>query len=103
MIIYEVNLDVDADVADAVAAWLPGHIQELLALDGFVSATWYDRDGDAPDQVLWTVQYVLRDYAALSDYLEVHAPRLRQDGVDRLGGRFTATRRILATREVFEG
>ena len=99
MLIYEVNLDVDRDAAEAVAAWLPGHIDELLELDGFQGATWYERIDEAGDRVHWTVHYELRDRAALDAYIRDHAARMRQDGLDRFGGRFSASRRVLAPRQ----
>eukprot|EP00947_MAST-08B_sp_MAST-8B-sp1_P005181 g5181.t1 len=42
--VYEVNADVDADVADDFKAWLRPHAQELLALDGFVEAEILERE-----------------------------------------------------------
>lgn len=103
MIIYEVNLDVDAEAAGAFAAWLGPHIAEILALEGFEGADWWERDPimegrDGEARALWTVQYRLRDRAALEDYLAHHAARLRGDGLARFAGRFTASRRVLAPR-----
>ena len=100
MVIYEVNLSVDNDIAEEVAAWLPGHIREILALDGFTGASWYYREPDG-DRQRWTVHYRLDTYQHLQDYFDHHAARLRQDGLDRFGGRFEADRRVLYTRETF--
>ena len=101
MVVYEVNLAVDADAAEAYAAWLGPHLREVLACDGFVSAAWLDveDDGEADGRVRWCVQYRVRDRAALAAYLAGPAARLRADGQARFGGRFTATRRILGVRE----
>ena len=100
MIVYEVNLSVDPEVAGAYAAWLGPHIGELLALDGFRGAEWFDVDPAEPDdgRVRWCVQYRLRDRAALEAYLRDHAARMRGDGLARFRGRFQATRRVLALR-----
>ena len=38
MVIYEVNLAVDAEIAAAYRAWLAPHIGEVLEVPGFVSA-----------------------------------------------------------------
>lgn len=104
MIIYEVNLSVDAAVRDAFRAWLEPHIDEIVAIDGFTGATWYERDpadeanpGEptgAP-RVLWTVHYRCESRARLEAYFRDHAPRLREDGLSRFPGQFTATRRVL--------
>ncbi|MDX2088603.1 MAG: DUF4286 family protein [Kofleriaceae bacterium] len=96
-VIYEVNLDIDAAVADAYRAWLTVHIDELLTLPGFLEATCFDVRDPAPSagRVALCVQYQLRDRAALDDYLRDHAPRMRADGLQRFGDAFRATRRIL--------
>ena len=42
MVIYEVNLTVDAEIADDYAAWLGPHIKEILEVDGFLSVEWFE-------------------------------------------------------------
>jgi quinol monooxygenase YgiN len=98
MLVYEVNLAVEAGIADAFAAWLPGHVAELLALPGFVSADIFRIEEPAPPagEVALSVRYRLRDRAALDAYLNGHAPRLRAEGIARFGGRFRAERRVLS-------
>ena len=109
MVVYEVNLAVDADVADAYAAWLGPHIGEVLAVPGFVSAEWWvvedappPSDADpgpaAPPRVRWSVQYRVESRGALRAYFDEHAERLRGDGLARFGGRFEASRRVLVER-----
>ena len=101
MVIYEVNLAVDADVAAAYAAWLGPHIGEVLACDGFASAEWFDVEPDGEDdgRVRWCVQYRVESAAALDAYLAGPAAALRAAGVEKFGGRFAAGRRVLARRE----
>ena len=108
MVVYEVNLAVDADVADAYAAWLGPHIDEVLAVPGFVSAEWWDVEATpppddatgsaAPPRVRWSVQYRVESREALQTYFDRHAERLRGDGAGRFGGRFEASRRVLVER-----
>ena len=101
-VIYEVNLAVDAEVAASYRAWLEPHIHEVLAVPGFVSAEWWDVEasaGDEPDgRVRWCVQYRVASREALHAYVDEHAARLRGDGLERFGGRFEASRRVLALR-----
>lgn len=103
MVIYEVNLAVDADAAADYAAWLGPHIDEVLAVPGFVSAEWWEVEPDAgapaDGRRRWCVQYRVESREALADYVERHAARLRGDGLARFGGRFTAGRRVLLPRE----
>ncbi len=94
-IIYEVNLRPDPSIETEFDVWLEHHVQEMLALPGFVGATIHrseDPDEPAP---LRSVHYRLRDRSALDAYLKEHAAHMRADGVQRFGDRFQATRRIL--------
>lgn len=101
MILYEVNLAVHPEVADAYAAWLGPHVEEVLAVPGFVSAQWWAVEADAASgdgRVRWCVQYRVESREALQTYFDEHAARLRGDGLERFGGRFDVTRRILTPR-----
>ena len=99
MIVYEVNVDLSADIHADFRAWLSAHIDEILALPGFVSAEIFDVLDPAPAEGrrALTVTYRLADRPSLTRYFTEHAPRLREDGQRRFGGAFTATRRVLAT------
>lgn len=96
-VIYEVNLDLDAAIADDYLAWLREHIAQICALPGFLGATLQTVTDPVaePGRRTLCVQYRLRDQNALDDYLRDHAPRLRADGMARFGGKFSASRRVL--------
>lgn len=95
-IVYEVNIDLDAGIEIEYRDWLQHHVAEILALPGFLDAQVFDVvDPSMPGRIGICMQYQLRDAAALQDYFELHAPRLRADGLARFGGTFTATRRVL--------
>ena len=101
MIVYEINIQVAAIVADAYRLWLRAHVAEILRLPGFIDAQVYaaeDLPGPGPDadQQL-CVHYHLHDREALQNYLIEHAPRLRQDGIDRFAAQVCIRRRILQT------
>lgn len=97
MLIYEVNLNVNADIAADFLIWLKKHIQDITALEGFTGAQLFECDPDSGQTAvkLWSVHYALESREALDNYLQNHAPAFRQDGLDRFGGKFTATRRVL--------
>jgi hypothetical protein len=101
MVLYEVNVVVAAEVAAAYAAWLQDHIRQIVALDGFEGATWWAHEPTDEGWCRWAVQYRLRDRTALEQYLAHHAPALRQEGIDRFGGYFTAERRVMELRATF--
>ena len=97
MIVYEVNLAVREDAYADYRAWLTIHVEEMLALPGFVGAEILEQREPAAAQGTraLTVHYRLVDEAALTHYLAEHAPRMREAGVRRFGDAFTATRRVL--------
>jgi hypothetical protein len=105
-VVYEVNLDVDGEVRDEFLSWLSEHVEEMLALEGFLGAEVYERSpeddgagqdagGGPPARLLVTVHYRVRSRDALGAYFRDHAPRMREDGLRRFGGRFRASRRVL--------
>ena len=95
--VYEVNIDLDAAIAAEYRGWLREHVAQILALPGFIDAQVFDVAEPTPaaGRVAQRVQYRLRDAAALQDYFDQHAARLRGDGVARFGDNFRATRRVL--------
>ncbi|MGH8040693.1 MAG: DUF4286 family protein [Rudaea sp.] len=98
MIVYEVNLEIEAGSYVGYCAWLDAHVREILALPGFVSAEILEcrEPPPATGRHNLSVQYRLTDAAALDRYLREDAPRLRADGMTRFGGKFSASRRILS-------
>lgn len=106
MIIYEVNLDVKNETADAFKAWLPKHIEQMLQHDGFTHANYYHRlgaeeNGDNAHH-FFTVQYHLKNREALQHYFDHHAEAMRADGLQRFPDQFSAHRRILYHEQSFE-
>jgi uncharacterized membrane protein len=100
-VLYEVNLDAEAGIEGPFDTWLRDHIADVLQFDGFLSAEVLD-DATAPaGRIRRIVQYRLRNQAALDAYLREHAPRMRAQGVEKFGERYSAERRVLAHREEF--
>ena len=91
---YEVNLVPDPSIEDEFDDWLDAHVVEMLRLPGFLTAV-VRRAEDANGEIQRTVQYELRDRESLDAYLRDHATTMRQQGIDRFGQRFRASRRIL--------
>lgn len=96
-IIYEVDVTVDAGAADEYAAWLPGHIERVLACGGFISAEWLEADAGV-GAARWSIRYTVRDTQALDAYFAGPAMALRAEAEQRFGGRFNASRRVLSLR-----
>ena len=96
-VVYEVNIDLDAGIEAEYRDWLRHHVAEILARPGFLDARVLEviDPTPAPGRIALCTHYRLRDEAALQDYFDRHAPRLRADGIAHFGDRFHATRRIL--------
>lgn len=54
-VIYEVNLDLEREIADQYIAWLKPHIQEIINLPGFVSAELMAREEEKADPGACTI------------------------------------------------
>jgi hypothetical protein len=75
----------------------------MLRFDGFERAVWNRLDPDEAGRPRWSIHYYVADAKRLEAYLDEHAREMRQHGLDRFGGRFTAARRVLYEQETFEG
>lgn len=100
-VLYEVNLDADAAIEGPFDTWLRDHIADVLQFNGFLSAEILGGDMATDGRIRRIVQYRLRNQDALDSYLREHAPRMRAQGVEKFGERYTAERRVLAHREEF--
>ena len=96
-VIYEVALFVDGGIAAEYRAWLDGHVREMLAIPGFVSAQVLELLDPAAEagEIALCVQYHVHGMAALEDYVQHRAAGMREQGIARFGGRFRAQRRVL--------
>jgi len=96
-IVYEVNIEIDEDTATAYLDWLKPHQKEILTLPGFQGVATYERHPDdaKPNKKYYTVTYLLDSQANLKNYLDHHAPKMRQQGIDKFGTKMSATRRTL--------
>ena len=112
MLIYEVNLTVDGEIAPRYSTWLREHVREMLALDGFEAAVWFNRhddgdtvpeDEDATDPREWTLHYQVRDRDALQAYFDEHADEMRREGVEKFGDHVDTHRRIFEQKRLFQG
>ena len=95
MVVYEVNLEVQSEIDEDWRAWIRPHMAELIALEGFQGAELYEVEQESESKSRhYSVQYQVENRASLDAYFKAHAPRLRQEGLERFGERFTASRRI---------
>lgn len=84
-------------VADRPADVVFEDVKEVLAK--VESARMPLPEAPKAPQTHLTVQYKVASRDALQAYFDVHAARLRGDGIKRFGGKMTASRRILKCEE----
>lgn len=100
MIIYEVTIRIDQELAEAYRAWLGDHVRELLTLPGFLSAEVFVREPDCAEQAErpqeLVVAYRLESRQALERYLAEQAPAMRAKADEFFAGRYRIERRVLA-------
>jgi hypothetical protein len=98
--IYEVTLSITRERLEEFDAWLAHHVDEMLALPGFTAAEVFAMDSDEPTHVRRVCQYSLESDDHLAQYLDTHAPEMRQSGIDHFGDDMSAERRILHRSEI---
>jgi hypothetical protein len=97
-LIYEVECRLDPDIVADYDAWLPGHVREVLACDGFQGASIETLETPAGDRPRRRVRYRIESAAALDHYLENRATRLRTETAQRFGGRAHCERRVFSAQ-----
>ena len=94
MYIYNVTINVEDEIHDTWLEWMKNqHIPDMLATGKFLEAKMsrvmvQEETGGST----YSIQYGLSDSTTLEAYYKEDAARLRQDGVDRFGGKFVAFR-----------
>jgi len=97
-LIYEVECQLDPDIVADYDAWLPGHVQAVLACAGFQGASIEAPEAPSGERQRRRVRYRVESAAALDHYLENDATRLRTETAQRFGGRVHCERRVFKPR-----
>jgi len=98
-LIYEVECQLDPDIVADYDAWLPGHVQAVLACPGFLGASIESPETPPGERQRRRVRYRAVSAAALDRYLENDATRLRTETAQRFGSRVHCERRFFKPRE----
>lgn len=102
MVIYEVNLLVKGSIFIEYRAWLKEHMVEMVNFPGFISAELSDEISEESESRKMTARYELDSMESLDNYLTNHSQAMRQDGINRFGDNFSATRRIFEVSDLFK-
>ena len=95
MIIYSVQCIVKADSA---AAWekyfVEEHLDDVLNSGCFTAYTFKEELSESGEEVLFISDYFCPSQEVLDKYNQEFAPALKQDVIEKFGGKFTATRKL---------
>lgn len=97
MIIYNVTLKVDNEIADNWVAWMKQeHIPDLINT-GLFSDARLSRllEQDETEGVTFSAQYFCADLSAYNKYIDDHANEMREKAFAKFGGRFVAFRSVM--------
>jgi hypothetical protein len=97
MIIYNVTVKVDVDIADAWLDWLlREHIPEIMNTRCFtenrVVRLLETDDSDGPT---YAIQYTAISKEDYNRYIESHAPEMRRRSFEKWGEKFIAFRSVM--------
>jgi Domain of unknown function (DUF4286) len=97
MIVYNVTVKVNNEIAGAWLEWLKAeHIPAMKATGCFTHATILRLlETDDTEGPTYAVQYFAESRALLNNYLELHAAALREQGLAKWGGGFIAFRSVM--------
>jgi hypothetical protein len=98
-LIYEVECQLDPDIVADYDAWLPEHVRNVLACQGFQGATIEAPETPLGERQRRRVRYRVQSAAALDHYLENDATRLRAEVASRFGERVQCERRFFRPRQ----
>jgi hypothetical protein len=98
MIIYNVTVKVEADIASEWVEWMKEeHIPDLMRTGLFVDSKLCRLlEQDETDGKTYVVQYYLDSMESYDTYISEHAPRMREKGFKRFGSKFIAFRTVMA-------
>ena len=97
-LIYEVECQLDPDIVADYDAWLPGHVRDVLACQGFQGASIEIPETPPGERQRRRIRYRVESVAALDHYLENNATRLRTETAQRFGSRVQCERRVFRPR-----
>lgn len=97
MVSYIVSLSVRWEVYEQYVEWLKTeHIQEVLACPGFLEAELLLKKGGSMESSSREVKivYKIKDEESVKAYLSEYALPLREKGLEKFSGQFSAAREV---------
>lgn len=97
MIIYNVTIQVENDIAGEWLSWMKEeHIPRVMGTNCFTKYQIVKLvEVDETESKTYAVQYSANSKADYNRYIELHAPALRKETIDKWGDRFVAFRSLM--------
>lgn len=100
MIIYNVTLNVDTDVAEKWLSWMKEtHIPDVMRTGMFLDHRFCRVLAEEEGGLTYAIQYTCRDMATYEKYRDEYAPALQAETAKAFGGKFVAFRTLLEVVE----
>lgn len=100
MIIYNVTLNVDTDVAEEWLAWMKKtHIPDVMRTGMFIDYRLCRVLAEEEGGLTYAIQYTCKDMPTYVKYRDEFAPALQAETTKIFGGRFVAFRTLLEVVE----
>ena len=96
MIIYNVTVNIDADVHERWMDWMKEvHIPDVMATGLFLESRMLRVLADDEGGITYAIQYTAADMEHFERYRTEHAPRLQAETKKYFDGKFAAFRTLL--------
>jgi hypothetical protein len=102
MIVYNVTVNIDANVHDEWLAWMRStHIPQVVNTGCFLESKLSRINGEEEGGVTYSIMYVSPSKEKYEEYQKLHAPRLQKEHTEKYQGKFAAFRTVLDVIEQF--
>lgn len=96
MIVYNVTVNIDADVQERWIEWMKEvHIPDVMATGLFLESRMLRVLADDEGGITYAIQYTAADMDHYELYRTEHAPRLQAEMMKHFDGKFAAFRTLL--------
>jgi phage terminase small subunit len=97
MVIYNVTVKIEAQIADEWLQWMQAeHLPELMATGLFLkNQICRLLEQNEMDEVTFTVQYFCDDYSIYNRYINEFSPMMREKVNERYKGKFVSFRTVM--------
>lgn len=103
MIIYNVTVNIDAEVHDEWLNWMRSkHIPDVMSTGCFTESKISRIHGEEQGGMSYAIQYIAPNQDKFDVYQQLFAPKLQHEHTSKYQGKFAAFRTILSIVEEFK-